>query len=66
MSYTLNETQAELESLLKEYEILRKDYDSQMKENDSMNQINRSNLQLIEELKNEKERTNTLLKDKSE
>ena len=28
MSYTLNETQAELESLLKEYEILRKDYDS--------------------------------------
>jgi hypothetical protein len=44
MSYTVKETQSELESLLKEYEILRKDYDSQIKEMGSMNQINKSNV----------------------
>ena len=37
MSYTLNETQAELESLLKEYEILKKDFNNQIKENDQFN-----------------------------
>ena len=44
MSYTVVETQAELESLLKEYEILKKDYDKQIKEIESMNQINKSNV----------------------
>ena len=56
LGYTLNETQAELESLLREYEVLKADFDSQLKEMESLNQINKSNLKLIEELKAEKMR----------
>lgn len=54
LGYTLNETQAELESLLREYEVLKADFGQQVREIDQLNQINKSNLKLIDELKAEK------------
>ena len=61
LGQTLNETQGELEKLIKEHENLSADYHKQLKEFDSLSQINNSNVKFLEDIQRENKKLQTEL-----